>query len=152
MANVARMTGGCACGAVRFRLDAAPYDTGWCHCRICQHVSGAPGMVFTTVPLAALVMEQGEDRIGRFRSTAFGERRFCRDCGAPLTIHVRHQRGEIDIAVGALDDPGAVAPGFHLYAPEAPAWFSLDDNLPAWPALRPDTRGLEPGRTEAGDG
>lgn len=144
------LEGGCACGAVRYRLEAEPYDTGWCHCRICQHVSGSGGMVFTTVPLAAFRIRDGEASIGRFQSTAFGSRTFCVNCGAPLTIHVRHQPGEIDIAVGSLDDPEAVDPGFHLYTSEAPSWAIGRDHLPRHDALRPQTRGLATGQTEVG--
>ena len=142
------LAGQCTCGAVRFRLNQQPYDTGWCHCRVCQHVSGSGGMVFTTVALENFLIVKGSDQIGRFASTSFGERSFCKACGAPLTIHVRHQPNEIDVA-GSLDDPAAVKPGFHLYAPCAPAWMNLDDGLPRYAALRPATRGLAPGQTEA---
>ncbi len=143
------LKGGCTCGAVRYRLEAPPYDTGWCHCRICRHVSGAGGMVFTTVARNAFVVEQGGERVGRFQSTPFGERTFCGGCGAPLTIHVRHQPDEIDVAAGSLDDPDAVTPGFHLYVEEAPAWGAPDDGLPRHDRLRPATRGLAEGQTEA---
>ena len=143
------LTGGCACGTVRYRIDAEPYDTGWCHCRICQRVSGSGGMVFTTAALRHFHIEQGEERLGKFASTPFGERGYCRDCGSPLTIHVRHQPGEIDIAAASLDDPDAVAPAFHLYAGLAPKWAIPIDGLPRYAALRPTTRGLAPGQTEA---
>ena len=142
------LTGGCACGAVRYRLRSEPYDTGWCHCRICQRVSGSGAMVFTTVALADFTVERGADRVGRFASTPFGERSFCKDCGSPLTIHVRHQPDEIDVAAGTLDDPDAVSPGFHLYWAGAPQWMVCDDGLPRFDALRPTTRGLAPGQTE----
>jgi hypothetical protein len=143
------LSGRCACGAVRYRLLSAPYDTGWCHCRLCQRVSGSGGMVFTTVPLANYVIEQGEEQVGRFQSTPFGERTYCGACGSPLTIHVGHQRDEVDVTVGSLDDPGSVSPGFHLYVSEAPPWVLLDDGLPRFEALRPTTRGLRSGQTEA---
>lgn len=143
------LTGGCTCGTVRFRLHGAPYDAGWCHCRVCQHVSGGGGLVFTTVALTDFAFEAGADRVGTFRSTSFGERRYCRDCGAPLTIHIRHQPDEIDVAAGALDDPEAIKPEFHLYAAMAPSWMPLGDGLPRYDALRPDTRGLKPGQTKA---
>ena len=143
------LTGSCACGTIRYRIDAEPYDTGWCHCRICQQVSGSGGMVFTTVALHHFHIERGEGQLGRFASTPFGERGYSRDCGSPLTIHVRHQPGEIDIAAASLDDPDAVAPAFHLYAPSAPQWAILIDGLPRYAALRPTTRGLAPGQTEA---
>jgi hypothetical protein len=142
------LTGGCACATIRYRLAAEPYDTGWCHCRICQRVSGSCGMVFTTVALADFIIEQGMNRIGRFASTAFGERLFCLLCGSSLTIHVRHQPGEIDVAAGTLDEPDKVNPGFHLYAGSAPPWAILGEGLPRFDALRPTTRGLAPGQTE----
>ena len=143
------MNGQCACGAVAYRLASQPHDTGWCHCRVCQHVSGSVGMVFATVPLKDLHIIHGADQIGKFASTDFGKRSFCRDCGTPLTIHVRHQPSEIDVAVGTLDDPGAVEPGFNLYVGEAPHWAALDDGLPQYEALRPNTRGLSAGQVEA---
>ncbi len=142
------LNGGCACKAVRYRLNAEPYDTGWCHCRVCQHVSGSGAMVFTTVAASDYEIVEGKDRVGRFASTAFGTRTYCRDCGSPLTIHVAHQPTEIDITVGTLDDPGAVTPEFRLYVAEAPLWALPLDGLPRYNALRPATRGLPPGRTE----
>ena len=105
-------------------------------------------MVFNTVALKNFLIEKGADRIGRFASTPFGERSFSRSCGSPLTIHVRHQPDEIDVAAGTLDDPEAVSPGFHLYAACAPSWINLSDGLPRYAALRPETRGLTPGQTE----
>jgi hypothetical protein len=50
-----------------------------------------PVMAFTTVPLADFVIEQGEQSLGRVRATELGTRRFCRDCGTPLTIQVDFQ-------------------------------------------------------------
>ena len=44
------LTGGCMCGAVRYELKSEPFDCGWCHCRTCQLNSGAPAMVFASVP------------------------------------------------------------------------------------------------------
>jgi hypothetical protein len=143
------MSGRCACGTVVYRLASEPQDTGWCHCHVCQHVSGSIGMVFTTVPLEDLQIVQGEDQVGRFASTTFGERSFCRACGSPLTIHVRHQPNEIDVAVGTLDSPDSVKPGFHLYVSAVPKWADLKDGLPQYEALRPETRGLRIGQVEA---
>jgi hypothetical protein len=107
-------------------------------------------MVFTTVHLDHYRITAGDDHVGRFASTDFGTRTFCRECGSPLTIHVRHQPDEIDIAAGTLDDPEAVAPNFHIYAAAAPSWMPMLAFLPRYKALRPKTRGLEEGQTEAG--
>jgi hypothetical protein len=135
--------GGCACGAIRYRLASAPFDTGWCHCRICQKVSGAPALVFSTVPADDYVLTSGEAEVRTFRSTAFGRRRFCGACGTPLTMEVDHQPETIDFTVATLDEPDRVAPSFHIFRESRIAWFETADTLPRHDRFRPETRGLE---------
>ena len=60
-----KRSGGCLCGTVRYQLNSEPFDSGWCHCRVCQHVSGSGGMVFTTVHLDRYRILAGEEHIGR---------------------------------------------------------------------------------------
>lgn len=137
------LSGGCACGAVRYRLASEPYDTGWCHCTLCRLVSGAPALVFSTVPAGDFAIVAGADQIRTVRLTRFGRRRFCGRCGTPLTIEVDFQPGTIDFAVGTLDEPDSVAPGFHIFWAERLAWFDPADGLPRYDRFRPDTRGLD---------
>ncbi len=136
-------TGGCACGAVRYILASPPFDAGWCHCRTCQLVSGAPAMAFASVPKGDFAVTAGAARVRRFASSAFGHRQHCADCGSPLTIEVDFQPETIDFAIATLDDPGAVAPGFHIFRASRIAWFETADDLPRHDRFRPDTRGLE---------
>ena len=136
------MQGGCSCGAVRYRLASVPFDTGWCHCRVCQRISGAPALVFTTVPRDGFVIERGEDAIRTTRPTEFGERRFCGLCGTPLTIVVDFQPDTLDVTAASLDDPEAVQPGFHIFYASRIGWAGASDTLPRHDAFRPDTRGL----------
>ncbi len=140
MSATAGLEGGCACGAVRYRLESAPFDAGYCHCELCRRSSGAPLLAFATVPLHDLVVTSGTLR--RRRSTSFGERGFCADCGTQLTMHVDHQPDTIDFTLCSLDEPGAVVPGFHIFFASRPAWFDVRDELPRHAGLRADTRGL----------
>jgi len=135
--------GGCACGTVRYRLLSEPFDTGWCHCTTCRRVSGAPALVFSSVPAADLVFTSGEDAIGEIALSEFGRRRFCTRCGTPLTIQVDFQPETIDFTVATLDEPDAVAPGFHIFYASRIAWFETADDLPRHARFRPETRGLE---------
>ncbi len=135
--------GGCACGALRYRLASAPFDAGWCHCRICQLVSGAPAMAFASVPAGDLVFVEGREQVRRFKSSSFGHRLFCGSCGTPIAMQVDHQPETIDFSVTTLDDPDAVAPGFHIFYASKIAWFDTADDLPRHDRFRPDTRGLE---------
>ena len=77
------LTGGCQCGAVRYRLDAAPSGSNICHCRMCQKAGGAPFMAFTRRSDRKIRRHAG--RIASFASSDIAERGFCADCGTPLT-------------------------------------------------------------------
>lgn len=136
------MDGGCLCGAVRYRLASAPFDAGWCHCRLCQKASGSPAMAFASVPPADLEWTAGAERIGTIESSDFGRRQFCRDCGTPLTIAVDFQPETIDFAIATLDEPEAVAPGFHIFYASRIPWAEVGDELPRHDKFRPKTRGL----------
>ena len=140
---VQALTGGCACGAVRYALASGPFDAGWCHCRICQLWSGAPAMAFASVPVGDFTITAGEDKVERFASSRFGRRRFCGACGTPLTMQVDHQPDTLDFALATLDDPDVVAPEFHIFHASRIAWFETVDDLPRHDRFRPDTPGLE---------
>ena len=137
------ITGGCACGAVRYELKSEPFDAGWCHCRICQLVSGAPAMAFASVATGDYAFSRGEEQVRRFESTGFGHRLFCGECGTPLTMQVRHQPETIDFTIATLDEPDARPPTFHIFRSSRIGWFETADALPRHDRFRPDTRGLE---------
>lgn len=135
------MEGGCLCGAVRYRLRSEPFDAGYCHCVQCRRSAGAPVMAFATVPIEDLQILRGEPR--RRRSSRFGERWFCGDCGTQLAIHVDHQPDTIDFTLGSLDDSDAAAtPTFHIFRGEGIGWFDMNDGKPTFEGFRPNTRGL----------
>lgn len=137
------MTGGCACGAVRYALKSEPFDAGWCHCRTCQLTSGAPAMVFASVPAGDLVWTSGADTVRRYPSSSFGHRSFCGACGTPFLMEVDHQPETVDFSVATLDAPDRVAPTFHIFWGSKLPWFEPGDDLPRHEKFRPGTRGLE---------
>ncbi len=134
-------TGGCLCGAVRYRLESEPFDAGWCHCRTCQLNSGSPAMVFATVPLEDYRFETGETAVRRVKSSSFGHRAFCGECGTPLYTHV--EPDTLDFSVATLDEPARVTPGFHIFWSSRLPWAQADDGLPKYDRFRPNTRGLD---------
>ncbi|MBV9528110.1 GFA family protein [Sphingomonas sp.] len=137
------LTGGCMCGTVRYELKSDPFDCGWCHCRTCQLTSGAPAMVFASVPEGDLAWTSGASSVKSVASSSFGHRTFCGECGTPFLMQVDHQPETIDFSVATLDDPGAIAPMFHIFWASRVPWFDPGDDLPRHDRFRPDTRGLE---------
>ena len=137
------LTGGCLCGSVRYELQSEPFDCGWCHCRTCQLNSGAPAMVFASVADEGIVWTKGADKVRSVASSTFGHREFCSECGTPLLMRVNHQPETADFSVATLDEPEAVAPGFHIFWRSRIGWFEPGDELPRHEMFRADTRGLE---------
>ena len=96
--------GGCHCGAVRFAVDL---PEGWtalmCNCTICS----MKGNVMIDVPLAALRVIQGEDRLGRYRfNTGVAEHRFCTVCGIQLFHKLRSEPDKYGVNAVCLDGIG----------------------------------------------
>ena len=121
------LTGGCQCGAVRYRLDAAPTGANVCHCRMCQKAGGAPFMAFAGVRPTELAWTRGGPKI--FVSSAIGERGFCGDCGTPLTYR-GYGRDRVSVTIGSLDAPAAVAPVVQFSAETRIPWLDDVANLP----------------------
>jgi hypothetical protein len=134
------LTGSCVCGCIRYELHSRPFDAGYCHCSLCRRSSGAPVVAFATLPFDDFVITSGQPR--RRRSSEFGERWFCGDCGTQLAMRVDYQPDTIDFTIASLDSPAAVRPTFHLFFAERVPWFEPRDTYPRHERLRPDTRGL----------
>jgi hypothetical protein len=124
------ITGGCLCGAVRYRLTEAPFNSGVCHCETCRRASSSPGLPYAGVSLAAFAVTKGEP--ATYRSSARVLRTFCGSCGSPLTYFLEDKPDKIDIMTVSLDDPVAFPPTEHVWASEKLAWEVLGDGLPAY--------------------
>ena len=122
------IAGGCLCGAVRYACQQAPVDIGYCHCRMCQRASGAPVVAWASFPLEAFGYIRGAPRT--FRSSTDAQREFCGDCGSQLLFRDAAEAKSVEINVGTLDDPGQVAPRYHIWTESQLAWFKVDDSLP----------------------
>lgn len=124
-------TGGCQCGAVRYRLEAAPRTVAVCHCRMCQRATGTP-------MLAVLIMDQAEVSWTRgaptwFVSSDVAERGFCPTCGTSLAFRFRgdHPRADdLDITLPSIDDPSGYQPEFETGIESRPGWVTRLGSLP----------------------
>ncbi len=136
----AEYTGGCLCGAVRYRAAAEPRYATHCHCAMCRRSSGAPMVTWVAFPTASLTYTLGAPRL--YRSSDTAERGFCAACGSQLTFRYQEGSDEIDISAGSLDDPDAIiAPRDHLWTSSQVAWLKIDDDLVRYPRGRDFTAG-----------
>jgi hypothetical protein len=98
-------TGGCQCGAVRFRIRGALGRASICHCRMCQKAFGGFFGPLVTVPEEGV--EWTREEPSYFQSSVNIARGFCKRCGTPLTYRYP---GGLDLAIGAFDDRSDLAP------------------------------------------
>jgi hypothetical protein len=123
-------TGGCQCGAVRFRIDVAPRQASLCHCRMCQKATGGLFGPYASFPTAALSWTRGRRK--SFQSSDFIARGFCGDCGTPLTFEAASGEGNnIGLIIGAFDDPAALAPERQIMMAERIAWVDTLAGVPS---------------------
>jgi hypothetical protein len=125
---MAVLTGGCQCGAVRYRFEGTPGHSGICHCRMCQKASGNFGLGLVSLPVAGFTWTRGKP--SEFRSSPPVARGFCKACGTPLYMHDDDDTN-YEITLGSLDDPNAAPPTTQVGTESKVAWFATLEKLPA---------------------
>ncbi|MEA3015468.1 MAG: hypothetical protein QOI38_190 [Sphingomonadales bacterium] len=117
------MTGGCACGRVRYAAEIENDDAYLCHCRMCQKATGGVSIAFKQVRKTAVSWEREPDW---YQSSPIARRPYCRDCGTPLGF--AFPDGEnMDLTVGSFDDPSRFVPRHHFGAESMHrAWLSTE--------------------------
>ena len=101
-------TGGCACGAIRYEINAEPIVMFNCHCRDCQRVSGGGFAAAVLVPVESFRLTRGQTRYHFTSSIARGKhkRGFCTDCASRVTGGEFEEQSQfVGILAGTLDDP-----------------------------------------------
>ena len=94
-------SGSCYCGAVAIEASGEPFEMGYCHCEACRKYSGGPVNAFTLWKPDQVKITQGEQFLGKFKSSEMSVRRYCTKCGG--NVMVDHPVwGIIDIPAGVL--------------------------------------------------
>lgn len=120
-------TGGCQCGAVRFRVEGRLGKASICHCRMCQKAFGGFYAPLVSVDEdTGLVWTRGTP--SHFQSSNTVRRGFCSACGTPLTYEAPDG---IALAIGAFDEPSGIAPEIQ-YGVEGKLPYT--DHMPGIPA------------------
>jgi hypothetical protein len=120
-------TGGCLCGAVRFRAAADPIRVVSCHCGQCRRHSGAAFLTFVHFPVGPFEWLGATPT--RFRSSPDAERGFCPHCGSTLSMHEAVLPDRVQVTLGSLDEPGRVRPDEVWTESQLPS-LKIDDDRP----------------------
>lgn len=125
----ADLAGGCACGAVRYRLTRTPLFVHCCHCSDCQRQTGSAFALNALIERTEIQLEQGEP-IAFELPTSSGRPHdlyACPTCRTALWSDYG-RRGYLSfVRVGSLDTPGALTPDVHIYTRTKLPWVVLPD-------------------------
>ncbi len=125
--------GGCACGAVRYRLASEPLIVHCCHCLNCQRQTGSAFVVNLLIEAERVELVAGEPQpVDAPRDDGSVQHiHRCRDC--QVAVYSDYGRPEVlFVRGGTLDDPKGVTPDVHIYTKSKVGWVVLPDGAPAF--------------------
>ena len=131
--------GGCACGAIRYEIDAEPLLMSDCQCRDCQRISGTGHGSYLSFEGRDKVTLSGEAqcRDSTGDSGNVKTRAFCPTCGSPVYMTFAAAPGQFIVHAASLDDPGRYRPQLVTYTASGHAWAQLDPTLPKFDRMPP---------------
>ena len=118
-------SGGCLCGAVRYKVSGPLRDVVFCHCTMCQKLHGAAGA--HTKAQKSDVAFTDESGLAWYASSDRARRGFCRICGSSLFWDLVNQPG-IGILAGTLDPPAGLRTIGHIFVAEKCEFFDISDD------------------------
>jgi hypothetical protein len=114
--------GGCACGQLTFEARGEPKRVGLCHCMTCRKTSGAPFSAYVIFAIDQVTIS-GDYR--RWSVTPRTEDCFCPVCGSQ--VFDRDSDTEIEIKLGAFDEPNLFTPTYESWAKRREHWLCTPD-------------------------
>jgi hypothetical protein len=125
------ISGGCLCGAVRYRIEAEPIAARTCWCRVCQFIGARSATVNVAFPSEAFDIE---GTLSDFASEADSgnvmHRRFCPKCGTHVFAQSEVRPHLMSVRAGTLDEPEIGKPSLTIWTAQAPSWAPIDPRIP----------------------
>ncbi|WP_424942357.1 GFA family protein [Aliiroseovarius crassostreae] len=118
-------SGGCLCGNIRFTTTGSPLRVGICHCVNCRKHHGALFYAAAIYPQDAVQVEG--------KTNAYQGRHFCPTCGSSAFAMTGD---EIELHLGALDQPNQFTPDYELWTERRENWLPEFPDIPSFPRNR----------------
>ena len=124
------LSGGCYCGAVRYKVaDAFTYALN-CHCSQCRRVTGSAFKPFAGISADKLKVTKGKNHLLIFGEDANHDAH-CKLCGSLLYSLVR-DGAFVHVTLGTLADEPTIRPAAHIFVGSKAPWFTISDKLPQY--------------------
>jgi hypothetical protein len=125
--------GGCACGAIRYRLASEPMVVHCCHCLNCQRQTGSAFVINILIEADRMELLSGEPRRVDAPRDAGPPQQIFRCPTCQVAVYSDYGRPDIRfVRAGTLDNPSRVTPDVHIYTRSKLPWIRLPDSAPAY--------------------
>ena len=125
-------TGGCACGAVRYRVHGLPIVGTVCHCSFCQRRLASAFAVVASFAQESVEFTQGELAECEHHSDVSGRwmrMNFCPRCGTTVAHTAELRPGVRSIAAGTFDAPDWFKIDRHIWVRSKRPWVTIPDGV-----------------------
>jgi hypothetical protein len=120
-------TGGCLCGAVRYRVHGPLRAVVMCHCTQCRRSTGH--VMAATAARRADFRLVSDGELRWYESSGEARRGFCGRCGSTLFWEgVGLDR--ISIAAGTLDDTRGLRIACHIFVADKGDYYDIEPGAP----------------------
>ena len=128
------LEGGCACGAVRYRLASEPMFVHCCHCPDCQRQTGSAFVLNALIETDRIAVLSGAPEPVQMPTDSGRPHEIfrCPKCQTAVWSDYGRRGVLRFVRVGTLDDPGALAPDVHIYTRSKLPWVRLPEGVPAF--------------------
>ena len=128
------LEGGCACGAVRYRLTPPPLFVHCCHCRDCQRQTGSAFVLNALIETDRIALLAGDPQAVAAPTDSGRPHRIfrCPTCQVAVWSEYGGVAALRFVRVGTLDDPAALTPGAHIYVRSKLPCVTLPDGVPTF--------------------
>ena len=135
---MAKLDGGCACGAVRVSVESDPMMVAHCQCGKCQKLSGGGHSSFAAFPVDS-VKVTGKLIYWDYKADSgnTATRGHCPTCGSNVIGQSSGMPHIIGVHLAVLNDSSKIAPSMVIFAAKGQTWDQLDASLPRFPGMPP---------------
>lgn len=134
MTDARPLEGGCACGAIRYRLTSEPMFVHCCHCTSCQTETGSAFVINALIePERVSLLAGAPKAVSTPSESGKGQTvHRCPSCHVALWSNYGGAGDLIRfVRVGTLDEPGRLPPDIHIYTRSKLPWVQLPKGVPA---------------------
>jgi len=125
--------GGCACGAVRYRLASEPLFVHCCHCLNCQRQTGSAFVVNVLIEADRVELLEGEPEPVAVPRSGGKKQKIWRCAACQTALYSEYTSPRVRfVRAGTLDDPSSVAPDVHIFTRSKLPWLTLPESVPAF--------------------